>query len=200
MYRVNNGISSGLQVQEGTADRDLRWSISVPLFRNTVILKQLGLAVGIPVGAIIIVLLIFSSSDVVLYLLALVGAVLLLSLPFIVIIYGGGYAMDFVLDSEGAFYRTQAKQAKKNWIINTLVVVFGLLSRTPTAAGAGMLEQSRQQVFLKWQRITRVKYAPGSRTILLRSGLMESIALFCSEENYYAVELFVKRKTQHLKG
>ncbi len=205
LYHGNDGALFGKQTQKGTADNyfaeTMEWSISVPLFRNTVILKQLGLAIGIPFGALIIVLLILSFSDVgALYGLALVGALLVLSWLFLMIVYRGKYEMDFLLDSDGALYRTQAKQAKKNWIINTLAVVFGLLFRNPTAAGAGMLAQSRQQVFMRWERITRVKYIPRSRTILLRSGLMENIALFCSEENYFAAEHFVKNKTQHLRG
>lgn len=205
LYHENNRGPSGEQTEEGTAENysteSMNWSISVPLFRNTVILKQLGLAVGIPFGALIIVLLILSFSDVgALYGLALVGALLLLSWLFLMMVYRGKYEMDFILDSTGALYRTQTKQAKKNRIINTLAVVFGLLSRNLTTAGAGMLAQSRQQVFMRWQRITRVKYIPRSRTILLRSGLTENIALFCSEDNYSAVEQFVKTKTQHLEG
>jgi hypothetical protein len=39
-------------------DQKLEWMISVPIFRNRVILKQLGLAIGIPCGAVIIFLIV----------------------------------------------------------------------------------------------------------------------------------------------
>ena len=61
----------------------------------------------------------------------------------------------------------------------------------PAVAGAGMLAQSRQEVFLKWNRVTRVKYKPNSCAVLLRGGWTESIALFCTAENYEQVEAFV---------
>jgi hypothetical protein len=73
--------------------------------------------------------------------------------------------------------------------------VIGLLSGRPAAAGAGILAQSQQEVFLRWNRITKVKYRPKSRTILLRSGWTENIALFCADENYEQVEVFVRRNT-----
>jgi hypothetical protein len=105
-----------------------------------------------------------------------------------------------MLDDKGAFCRTQAKQAKKNLIINVLTVVLGLLSGKPAVAGAGVLAQSRQEVFLKWSHVRNVKYKPRSRTILLRGGWTENIALFCTEENHLLIEQTVKIKTKHLKG
>ena len=42
----------------------LQWQISVPIFRNTVILKQLGLAIGIPFGLVVIVVALASGKSV----------------------------------------------------------------------------------------------------------------------------------------
>ena len=35
----------------------LQWDISVPIFRNKLILKQLGLALGLPFGILILILI-----------------------------------------------------------------------------------------------------------------------------------------------
>jgi hypothetical protein len=177
----------------------MSWSISVPIFRNPVILKQLGLAIGIPFGLLAIILAIASGKSVyTLYGLGLIGALLFLSWLFMMVVYGGKYEAEFILDEKEALCQTQPRQAKKNQIINTLTVVLGLLSGKPAAAGAGMLAQSRQQVSIRWNRITRAKYNPRSCTIMLRGGWTENIALFCNGENYSAVEQFVKAKTEHL--
>lgn len=179
----------------------MSWSISLPIFKNTVVLKQLALAIGIPFAVVAMILVVASGDGVyALYGLGLIGALLFFTWLFLMVVYRGKYEMDFILDSEGALYRTQTGQAKKNRIVNTLAVVLGLLSGKPVAAGAGMLAQSRQEVLLRWNRITRVGYKPRSRTILLRSGPMDNIALFCSAENYSAVEDFVKIKTGHLES
>ena len=172
----------------------IQWQISVPIFRNTVILKQLGIAVGIPFGLVALVVGFASGKSVyALYGLGLIGALLFFTWLFIMAVYRGRYEAEFVLDDKGALCRTQAKQAKKNRIVNVLTVVLGLHSGKPAAAGAGMLAQSRQEVFLKWTRVTKVKYRPKSRTILLRGGWTESIALFCTAENYEQIKAFVRR-------
>jgi hypothetical protein len=170
------------------------WEVNVPIFKNTVILKQLGLAVGIPFGlvALVIVLVSGRSRDT-LYALGFIAALLILTWLFVMAAYRGKYEVEFVLDGKGVLCRTQAKQARKNRIVNTLTVMLSLISGKTAAAGAGMLAQSRQEVSLRWNRITKVKYKPKSRTILLRGGWTEQIALFCTGENYEQVESFVRR-------
>lgn len=180
--------------------KKLEWKISVPLFKNTVILSQLGLAIGIPFGLLAVILGIESGESVyTLYALGVICALLFLTWLILMVVYGGKYEVEFVLDDKGAHCRTQAGQRKKNRIINTLVVVLGLLSGKPAAAGAGMLADTRQTVFLRWNRVTRVKYKPRSYTILLRGGWTENIALFCTQDGYHAVEQIVMNKTKHIK-
>jgi len=167
----------------------IRWEISVPVFKNTVIVKQLGLAIGLPFGMVALVIGLASGKSVyTLYGLGLIAALLFFTWLFVMAAYKGKYEVEFVLDDKGTLCRTQAGQAKKNRVINALAVLLGLLSGKPTAAGAGMLAQSRQEVFLRWNRITRVKYKPQSRAILLCGGWMEQIALFCTQDNYAQVE------------
>lgn len=179
----------------------LSWSIRVPIFRNRIILKQLGLGIGIPIGIIVIVIGLTSGKSVyTLYALGLIGALLFFTWLFIMVVYGGKHDAAFHLDDKGALFRTQPKEAKKNRIVNTLAVLLGLLSGKPAVAGAGMLAQSRQQVFIRWKRATRVKYVPRARTILLRAGWTENVGIFCTPENYAVVEQFVRAKTKHLEG
>lgn len=173
----------------------LQWQASVPIFRNTVILKQLSIAIGIPFGLIGLIIIFTSGRSVyTLYALALIGALLFLTWFFIMIVYGGKYEVEYILDERGVLCQTQAKQGKKNRLINTLTVVLGLLSVKPAAAGAGILAQVRQEVFLKWNGVRKVAYKPESRTILLKGGWTEHIALFCTEENYSLVEQIIMSK------
>ncbi len=174
----------------------LRWRIQVPIFRNPVILKQLGIAVGIPFGLLMLVIVLVSGKSVyALYALGLIAALLFFTWLLIMALYRGKYEAEFVLDGCGALCRTQENQAKKNRIVNTLTIVFGFLSGKPAAAGAGMLAQVRQSEFLTWNHVRKASFHPKGHTILLRGGFAESIALFCTEENYPSVEAFVRRKT-----
>ncbi|MDX9872117.1 MAG: hypothetical protein RBT41_06835 [Clostridia bacterium] len=178
----------------------MQWRVSVPIFRNTVILKQLGLALGLPFSLVALIITFTSGRSVyTLYALGLIGALLFLTWLFIRVVYDGTYDVEYILDDQGVLCCTQARQAKKNRVINALTVILGLLSGKPAAAGAGMLAQARQEVFLKWNRVRRITYKPQSRSILLRGGWMENIALFCTEENYRMAEQAVKDRIQHLK-
>lgn len=178
----------------------IQWQLSVSIFKNTVILKQLGLAIGIPFGLVVLVIGLASDKSVyTLYGLGLITVLLLLTWLFMMALYRGKYEVEFVLDEKGVLCRTQTKQAKKNRIVNTLTVVFGFLSGKLATAGAGILAQSRQEVFLRWKHVTRVKYKPKSHTILLRGGLSEQIALFCADKNYPEIEKMVMLRTAHLE-
>ena len=179
----------------------IQWQIKVPIFKDPLILKQLGIAIGIPFGILVLVIGFVSGKSVyTLYALGLIAALLLLTWLFIMAVYGGKYDAEFILDTKGALCRTQTKQAKKNLVINALTVVLGLLSGKPAVAGAGVLAQSKQAVFLRWNSVKKVSYKPQSSTILLRGGWTENIALFCTPENYNAVEELVMMKTKHAKG
>ena len=169
MKEVRQDVSTERGMTMEKAPGKIQWRISIPIFKNTVILKQLGIAIGIPFGLVSLVIGVASGKSVyALYGLGLIAALLFLTWLFIMAVYRGKYEAEFVLDGKCILCRTQAKQAKKNRTINALTVVLGLLSGKPAAAGAGMLAQSRQEVSLRWNRVTRVKYKPKSRTILLR--------------------------------
>ncbi len=179
--------------------RIIRWQTSVPIFKNPVILRQLTIALGIPLGlvALIIGLSPGKGTDT-LYALVLIVAWLVLAWLFIMAVYRGKYEAEFVLDSKGALCRTQAEQKKKNRVINTLNVILGLLTGKPAVAGVGLLAQSRQKVLIRWNRIRKIKYKPKSHTILLYGGWTEQIALFCTQDNYALVEKFVLQKIHRM--
>lgn len=178
----------------------IEWKISVPIFTNTLILQQLGIAIGIPFGIVVLVVGLASGKSVyMLYGLGLIIALLLLTWLFMLAVYRGNYDAEFVLDNEGALCRTQAKQAKKNWLINILTVVLGIFSGKPAITGAGLLAQSRQAEFLRWKRVRQVKFQPKGHTFLLRGSAIENMALFCTAENYPQIEGLVQLQTKHLK-
>ena len=171
------------QTQERDLPAKISWSISVPIFRDPVILKQLGLAMGIPFGLLIVILTLVSGKSIyTLYALGLIIALFFFTWLFIKLVYRRKYAAEFILDEKGALCRTQVRQAKTSRIVNNLTVLLGLLTGKPAITGAGMLANSKQQVFIRWNHLSKVNYNPRGNTILLRGGLTENIALFCNQE------------------
>ncbi len=170
----------------------IEWHVSVPIFRNTLILQQLGFAIGIPFGLVAIVVVLVSGQSVyALYGLFLIVLLLFLSWLFVMLVYRGRYDVEYVLDRAGVRCRTQMRQAKTNRLVNRLTVVLGLFSGNPSIAGAGLLAQSRQDVHLRWSQIIRAKCRPKRSYILLRGGFAETMALFCTAENYEQVAQLV---------
>ncbi len=186
--------SDEVRVEEGPGE--LTWEMDVPIFRTALIMKQLGFGIGIPFLVVVLVIVATSGKSVyTLYALGLIGALFLFTWLFIMVVYRGTYEVEFVLDDKGVFCRTRIGQARKNRLVNTLAVILGLFSGKPSVAGAGLLAQSKQTVFLRWKRIRKVRCIPRQHCMLLRGGPMEEIALFCSEEKYDMIERFVLRKT-----
>jgi hypothetical protein len=177
----------------------LQWEIYVSIFKNKYILRGLALAIGLPFGLLIAILLIVSGGDLSRdagYALGLIIALLVLTALFVLIIYGGRYAPGFIIDETGVTNYTQAKQQKKNKIINGLAVALGLMSGSLTAAGAGMMAASRQTMHIKWKNIRKVSFDDKRRVIMLRGGFAEKIAVFCTQENYAAAKAMVEERTK----
>ena len=72
--------------------------------------------------------------------------------------------------------------------------VMGMLAGNPTTVATGMMAGARTKERLLWKRIRKVKYLDRQKTIMLRAGFGESIAVFCTEENYKQVSVFIHQK------
>lgn len=179
----------------------LEWQISIPVFKNSIILKQLSLVIGMPFGLIILFLVLTSwEQQSTRYAVYVILALLALTALFVLIVYRGKYDVEYLLDQKGVRSRTQEKQAKRNRRINKLTVLAGMVSKNPSVAGAGMLAQTRQEEYLNWKKITKTKFKPKGRTVHVRGGVGEWIVIFCTQENYRYVEQFVLNKTSALNS
>jgi hypothetical protein len=168
----------------------LAWETEVSIFRNPLIVKQLMIAIGIPFGLVVLVMTLTATSQPGVYLLyglSLIVALFLLTTALLFAMYGGRYAVGFVVDDKGIRCYTQATHVRRNRVLNNLTVVIGFLTGKFTAAGAGMLAASRQDVTVKWNRIVSVRSYPASRTLTVSAGYLDNIAVFCTPENYEAV-------------
>lgn len=172
----------------------IEWQVRVPIFRNRTILKQMGIAIGIPFGVLILFLLFFTEGSEKFYALGLIALLFLLTYLLIQVLYGGDYAAEYRIDNSGVRCATQRDQQKKNRWVNGFAVVLGLIGGKFSAAGAGVLAQSRQNVLIKWRSATKVTYHPQRHEIRLWAGWFEQMAIFCTPENYHEVEAALREK------
>ncbi len=176
--------------------KKLQWEILVPIFRNSFILRGLGMAIGLPFGVLALVILFLSKGDIMgtdaKYALALIGFILGLSFIVTIMVYGSYYAAGFILDEIGITNYTQEKQAKKNKAISRLAITLGLLRGNLAAVGTGLISESRQIMQINWDGVRKVFYYPKNNTIIVKGGFAEKIWVFCLKENYEEVSDFIR--------
>lgn len=174
---------------------NISWDIKVPIFKDRIILKQLGLAVGIPFGILILVLIMVKAYQG----LLMIGALFLLSYILVMLVFRGTYDVHFAIDEKGVLSESQPKQSAIVKKLSTLTMILGLFSQNTTTVGAGMLASSRTRILVPWNRLEKVKYIEKDRSIMLYAGFGENMALFCTDENFDQVKSIVAEKMEARK-
>ena len=175
----------------------IEWDIKVPIFKNKLIVRQLGLAIGIPFGILLLLFLgfaVFTQDRGAWYAVAIVVVLLLLTFVFVMIIFRGIYDVHFAIDDKGIDSHTNTKHARKARAIGRLAFWGGLLRGMPGVAGAGLLSENRQRISIRWDKVRTVKYYPRSYTILIKENPMSSMGIFCTAENYTTIEQFIRER------
>jgi hypothetical protein len=169
-----------VSIQEG-----LNWELRVPILRNGLIMRQLGLAIGIPFGILMLVLLLVKAY----YGMLLVCAAMVLAFLLVLLIFRGTYDVRFVLNDKGILCENQEKQRRRVKKMSAAAFWLGVISRNPGAAGAGLLAGSRVETRIFWKKI---KFDERRKTVTVSAGLGEKIAVFCTNENYAEVKEYIK--------
>lgn len=187
-------------------EKTLEWDIDVSILNNSFIVKELMKVLGIATGfTAAIVLLIslpaiidgdfsISNTDIegMTYALILIGITFLLTVLFIFAYYGNRYSLSYTIDSKGVSTITREDQKNRNNKLNFLIVIIGLLARSPSTAGAGFLASSHQNQDIKWKNVKKAKFYPGNNTITISAGYGEKSIVFCNVENYSKVADLVR--------
>lgn len=171
------------------------WSARISLVRNTVVVRQLALALGIPILLIALLMLALEwppdprAIGVALQVAGMVAGTFLVLLVIVLgLIYRGGYEYRYEVDREGIRATTHGRTAATNRIVNLLL----MLSGRPSAAGAGILAAARQSEFVAWSRVSGVRADDRQRTITLMCGGRPAMLVACDEAQYAAVLEYVR--------
>ena len=170
---------------------DIHWEIRVPILKNSLILKQLGLGIGIPFGILMVIFIIIEAY----YGLILVAATLILGFLLALLIFRGTYDAEYILDQKGILCRNQEKQKARVKKLSAVTFWLGLFSKNYTAAGAGALAGASTEIKIPWKRIRKVKFNDHKMTIMIFAGFGETIAVFCTDDNYNSVKQHIQNKT-----
>ena len=173
---------------------ELTWELRVPIFKNSLILKQMGLAIGIPFGALILFLLVMKAW----YALVLIGMAFLLTFFLILLLFRGTYDVRYVINRQGVSCHTQAEQKKRVWRLAFFTAILGLLRQNPTVSGAGLLSAAGTDIQIPWKRIKKIKITQRQNIIRLYGGFGENITLFCTKEIFEEVKQHINKWKEDL--
>ena len=183
---------------EPLAAATMEWVGRLSILGNRAVMRQLILVCVIPLLLLGLLMTILTRPSnpaewgAVGKVVLLTAAILLGLMAIAVLaIYGGGYEYRFRLDAEGIRCRPHGRTASKNRVINALL----RLSGNPTAVGAGMLAEARQQEYVAWREIDTVIADDRRRTLTLQRGRRPLMVVPCDEASYAAVRAIAEQST-----
>lgn len=170
---------------------ELYWEISINLFKNMGVLKEVLKVFGIAFGIVFLFVFllwagdgfpkIIDLGDIKYPLILLIGTVL--GTGGFIKLLGNPYPIAYQLTSRGAKFITMPPQKRKNKVLSKVLMGLGLFARNPTAVGVGALAHSRQDMFTNWEKVRKVVYFKKKKEIHLKCKDMSKNILFCKGDN-----------------
>ena len=167
----------------------MSWEIRVRIFKDTYIIKQLAIAIGIPFGLLFVFLILIKAYYAVLIVLIL----LLLTYGVVNLIYKGTYDIYYEISDEGIKCQNQKAQSKR--IKRTAVITFlsGLLSSNISAAAAGLSSGLRTKTFMSWHQVRSTGFHEKDKRIILYGGYLNKMVVYCNDNNYFEIIKIINR-------
>ena len=189
-YRMSEDFSSGAPVKK------IVWEKQIPLFSNTVVVKQLAMVIIIP-AFFIMIFLVFLDPDMIVeafmvfvLLLAIFTVLSVIAMGMIHAATRGGLSATFSLDDKGMYYDA----GKNSRALNRLTLLGGLVAGYPALLGGSMINISRESESMAWSDVGKITAYDSQKTIVAyRKSLISPIGLFCTGENYEEVLDFIIR-------
>jgi hypothetical protein len=175
----------------------IAWNRKVSLVTNVFIMRDMFLVIGISCLVLLVFLLAISGGeyigDIIFVWAACSAFVFALMLIACIVVLWNRMNLEFEVNSKGVGMAVGSRKRK----MNKLVTIVGLLSGKPGVAGAGLLAGSNEAVFAPWRDIKKVTIYRRKKVIALKMGLLTPLRLFCTEENFAAVERMIREKAKN---
>ncbi len=181
----------------------IKWTIKMPLLTNYYMLRDMVIFfVAVCVFFFVLVMgvavLSGNTDGMGTYLLLWAvasGALLVLMLIAILAVFMNSTEFTYDVTAKGIMMSVGKKERK----VNRLAILVGLLTGNIRALGAGMLSASREDYFLDWEDVRRVSVHRGPKMLVLKAGLIPGNRIFCTAENFPAVEKAFRENAKRAK-
>jgi hypothetical protein len=169
-----------------------QWDFRIPILANPTVMRDLGLAFGLPIVGMGIFIGAIARPIIGLVLTLAMGALFFFGLLIAHFVLGGGYNAKFLVTSEGVWFLS----GQKEQVLAAIVSAGGLMAGSLSTAGAGLLARMEKTVFIPWKDVSGVTINEKRRTIKVRRvSLMKPIMLYCTDGNFREVATIVQSKS-----
>lgn len=181
---------------QSSSQDSLVWTAQIPVITSTVVVKQLGMALG--AGFLVVfVIILLTAPGAAISIIPILFAIWLflygLSLGIAALYQKatkGGPDAVFAVTPEGIGYAA-GDTIKK---INRLTAIGSLAGGSITGAGGSLINISREMDSITWDDIRSISFQNRERTIVVyRRILVSPIMLACTKENFSQVKELIAR-------
>jgi hypothetical protein len=128
------------------------------------------------------------------YAFYLLSIFVLLTIFITWLLFKNGFLYTYIVNDKG-FYQISDKRQKK---VNRATIVLGLLGKSTSTTGAGLLAYSGEERFISWKDAKVIKINTKKRYIYISRGRIAigPIGMFCTPENFdKIISLIHERKS-----
>lgn len=176
----------------------ITWDVAIPLVTNPRMVRTIAmvsvLSALIPALLLGVVFAAQGEWNQILTLAGIFAAVGVgLFAAFLVImalVFGNRYEARFTVSARGITQETLDRVGKTG---SRLAVILGVLGRSPSTAGAGMLAMTRESESLAWRGAFTMSAHPRSHLLVFGNAWRPLMEVYCTPENYPAVEALARR-------
>lgn len=197
---------------QGAAD-NLNWRIKIPIIKNAIYLRELGILFGgsVLVFAVIIFIIfavsppygvdyVSAAAQVVLIGAGIGLGLLLISFLILNLVCWGGLDTGFHIGKGGVTYKILDKRYKRMNRLTFLISLMGKSNAALITTGAALVAISKESGFIKWSEVRSITVHRKERVIFFRrKGLINPIPVFCLPENFDTAVALVEKYAQGIK-
>lgn len=184
---------------------NLSWQISIPLINNRFIIGNVikGIAMTLLLFFIIIGSIFGLSGgwkgvEQALIVSIWAGLFLVIISAFTLVVFlGNKYLLEFTINEEGVIMKSRSERAH---FAHRLALILGLLGRNPAAAGAGIAGVAGETNIIPWNSIKSIKVYPAKKIIRLKRNFLETMYVYCAEDNFDSISALIAEKSTENKG
>lgn len=190
-----------MNLQENT----LSWQIRIPLITNRFMIDNVvkGIAMTLLLFFIIISSVLGWANGMKGVEQALIACLwaglflVVISIFTLAVFLGNKYLLEFTMNEEGVIMKSKSERAH---FAHRLALILGVLGRSPATVGAGAAGVAGEKTVMPWNSIKSVKVYPDKRIIRLKRNFLETMYVYCTEENFKGVSALIAQKSAENKG